>query len=207
MMRKTALFGGTFDPVHNGHVEVAQFAAEKIGAEKVILVPAKRSPHKNSKPIACAEDRIKMISLAIAGRDNFEISDCEITRPEPSYTLDTVEYFRGKYDYEGELYLLIGADSLEDFAKWYKVMDLIDICNICVMLRAGVERPDFAHFVQIFGQRRSEKLSKNVIETPLINISSTDIRNKIAARQNVEKMVCPDVLKYITENGLYTNCV
>ena len=203
MIKKIALFGGTFDPIHNGHIEVAQFATNEIGAEKVILIPARRSPHKNFKPVACAEDRIKMISLAIADRDNFEINDCEITRPEPSYTLDTVEYFRGKYDYEAELYLLIGADGLKDLAKWYRIRDLMDICHICVMFRAGVRRPDFTHFVSVIGQQCSEKLSENVIETPLINISSTDIRNKIAAGQNTEKLIDPDVLKYITEKGLY----
>ena len=203
MIKKTALFGGTFDPIHNGHIKVAKFAANKIGAEKVILIPAKRSPHKNFKPIACAEDRIKMISLAIADRSDFEINDCEITRPEPSYTLETVEYFRDKYADDTELYFLIGADSLKDFSKWYKVVDLIDICHICVMFRAGVQRPDFADFAPIFGRQRTEKLSENVIETPLINISSTDIRNKIAAGQNVEKLIHPDVLKYITEKGLY----
>ena len=203
MIKKIALFGGTLDPIHNGHIQVAQYAANEIDAEKVILIPAKRSPHKKTMPIACAEDRIKMISLAIAGKSGFEVSDCEIKRSEPSYTLETIEYFRSKYHADTKLYWLTGADSLKDLAKWYKIRDLMDICQICVMFRAGFEEPSFDNFIPVFGRAHIEKLSKNVIETPLIDISSTDIRKKIASGQNVEKLVHSNVLKYIIENNLY----
>ena len=202
-MKKTALFGGTFDPVHNGHIDVAEYAAGAIGAEKVIMVPAKRSPHKNFSPFASAQDRINMISLAIAGRDNFDLSDCEMTRPEPSYTLDTIEYFQSKFTPDTQLYWLIGADSLKDLAKWHRIRDLLDSCTIAVMFRAGIAKPDFSDFTRIFGWSHVQKLSDNVIQTPLIEVSSTDIRNKIATGQSVEKMIHPDVLKYITEKGLY----
>ena len=203
MIKKIALFGGTFDPIHNGHIQVAQYAANEIDAEKVILIPAKRSPHKKAMPIAGAEDRIKMISLAIADKSAFEISDCEIRRPDPSYTLETINYFRSKYPPDTKLYWLIGADSLKDLVKWYKIRDLMDICQICVMFRAGFEKPSFDKFIPVFGLEHVEKLVENVIEAPLIEISSTDIRGKIASGQNVEKLVHPDVLKYIIENNLY----
>ena len=203
MIKKIALFGGTFDPFHEGHIQVVQYAANKIGAEKVILIPAKRSPHKKSMPIASTEDRIKMISLAIAGKSNFEISDCEIKRPDPSYTLETIEYFRSKYPPDTKLYWLIGADSLKDFVKWYKIGNLMDICRICVMYRAGFEEPSFDKFIPVFGRAHVERLVESVIETPLIDISSTDIRGKIDAGQNVEKLVHPDVHQSIIENNLY----
>ena len=202
-MKKTALFGGTFDPVHNGHIKVAEYAAGVIGAEKVIMVPAKRSPHKDSLPFASAQDRMNMISLAIASRDNFDMSDCEMTRPEPSYTLDTIEYFHSSYGPETQLYWLVGADSLKDLAKWHRIRDIMDLCRIAVMFRAGFAKPDFSEFARIFGRSYARKLSESVIQTPLIEISSTDIRNKIAAGQNVEKLIHPDVLKYIIEKGLY----
>ena len=202
-MKKTALFGGTFDPVHNGHIDVAEYAAGAIGAEKVIMIPAKRSPHKDSSPFASAQDRINMISLAIADRDIFDMSDCEMVRPEPSYTLDTIEYFQNKYAPDTQLYWLIGADSLKDLTKWYRIRDILELCTITIMFRAGFAKPDFSDLARVLGWLYARKLSESVIQTPLIEISSTDIRKKIALGQSVKKLIHPEVLKYIIEKGLY----
>lgn len=202
-MKKIALFGGTFDPVHNGHVDVAEYACGVIGAQKVIMIPAKRSPHKNSSPFASAQDRTNMVSLAIASRENFDLSDCETTRAEPSYTLDTIEYFQSKYAPDTQLYWLIGADSLKDLTKWHRIRDILELCTITVMFRAGFAEPDFSEFARIFGWSYAMKLSESVIQTPLIEISSTDIRRKIASGQSVENLIHPDVFRYIIEKRLY----
>jgi nicotinate-nucleotide adenylyltransferase len=204
MKQNVILFGGTFDPIHNGHTRVAYAAAVEIGAAKVVFIPAKRSPHKHVFPVAGVEQRIEMISLAIKGSDIFCVSDIEVKRPEPSYTLDTVHTFKAKYGEDAQLYWLIGADMVDDLAKWHRINELIEECNLSVMLRGGFQRPDFGGLEKVFGQRRVEKLRQNVLLTPAIDISSTQIRRKIAAGLDFSDMVHSQVAVYIKDKGLYT---
>jgi nicotinate-nucleotide adenylyltransferase len=200
--RKIALFGGTFDPIHIGHTAVAGAAGEHIGADKVVFVPARRSPLKAFFPQAGDEDRLKMISLAISGNSRFDISDYELKKQGAGYTLETVRYFRRRFG--GALvYWLIGADALNDLPHWYGIGELIDECNLAVMYRAGFKPPDFSKFQSIWGDQRVNKLRQNTIATPLIDVSSTEIRKRLAAGQDVSGMVCPEVLQYIREHGLY----
>lgn len=201
--RKIALFGGTFDPIHLGHITVAADAAEVIGAENTIFVPAKRSPLKGFFPKAGDSDRLKMISLAIARNKNFKVSDCELKRLQPSYTLETVRQFQGEYGDDTIIYWLIGADSIDELQLWYGITDLIDECNLATMLRAGSKAPDFAKYEDIWGSERIEKLQRNVIQTSLVDVSSTEIRNRLGAGGDVSNMLHPDVADYIHQHGLY----
>ncbi|MHC4112799.1 MAG: nicotinate (nicotinamide) nucleotide adenylyltransferase [Planctomycetota bacterium] len=201
--RKIALFGGTFDPIHLGHTTVAADAAEHIGAEKIIFVPAKRSPLKGFFPRADDIDRLKMIALAIADNNNFQVSDYELKRPAPSYTLETVRKFQGDYGGDTSMYWLIGADSIDELQLWYGIAELIDECNLSTMFRAACEPPDFAKFEDIWGLGRVEKLQQNVIKTSLIDISSTEIRNRLAVGDDVTDMLHPSVADYIRKHNLY----
>ena len=201
--RKIALFGGTFDPIHLGHTTVAADALERIGAEKIIFVPAKRSPLKGFLPRANDNHRLKMISLAIAGEKYFQVSDYELKRPAPSYTLTTIQKFQADYGNETSIHWLIGADALDDLTHWYKITELIDVCNLTTMYRAGCEPPDFARFEEIWGRQRIEKLQRNIIQTPLVNISSTEIRDITAENGDYSKMLHSAVADYIRNNGLY----
>jgi len=201
--RKIALFGGTFDPIHLGHTGIAVEAVKHIGAEKIVFVPAKRSPLKGFSPCASDEDRFAMIALAIAGNKNFELSDYELKRPEPSYTLQTVRQFQADYGSETSIYWLIGADSIDDLPHWYRIVELIDECNISAMYRAGCKPPDFSKFEAIWGPERVEKLQRNVIQTSLIGISSTEIRDRLARGLDVTDMLHPAVADYIRKRGLY----
>lgn len=201
--RKVALLGGTFDPIHLGHTAVAAEAVKHIGAEKIVFIPAKRSPLKGFFPIASDDDRFKMMALAIANQKNFELSDCELKKPAPSYTLETVRQFQADYGRETSLYWLVGADSIDDLAHWYKIVELIDECCLSAMYRAGCEPPDFAKFETIWGCQRVEKLQRNVIQTPLIDISSTEIRTRLAAGRDVTDLLHPAVADYIRKCGLY----
>jgi nicotinate-nucleotide adenylyltransferase len=203
MERKIALFGGTFDPIHKGHTIVAEYASEYVGAKSVVFIPAHRSPHKQTPPQASVADRIEMISLAIKEKKAFHLSRCELSRPEPSYTLETVNELKAHYGREVQMYWLLGADSINDLPNWYRINELIDKCNLCVMLRAGFDRPDFNNLQDIFGPKRVEKLQQNIIPTPLIDINSTQIRNRIAAGQDVCDMLHPAVLQYIYQKNLY----
>jgi len=202
MKRCIVLFGGTFDPVHAGHTTVAEFAAERLGAEKVIFIPAKRSPHKHVAPVASGDDRLAMLRLATAGRPRFEVSDCELRRKGPSYTLDTVLYFRKRFGGGADLCWLIGADMLTDLPKWHRVGDLLDQCSVCVMRRGGYPPPKFDG-LESFGEERLARLRANVLETPSVDLSSTEIRGKLARGAKVTGLLCPSVLDYIEKNGLY----
>ncbi len=201
--RKIALFGGTFDPIHLGHTTVAADALDHIGAEKIVFIPAKRSPLKGFLPRANDNDRLNMIYLAIAGEKNFQVSEYELKRPAPSYTLATIRKFQADYGSETSICWLIGADGADDLAYWYKITELLDACNLTTMYRAGCEPPDFAKFEEIWGRERIEKLQRNVIQTPLVDISSTEIRNRIAINGDYTKMLHPGVGDYIRQNGLY----
>jgi len=197
------LFGGTFDPIHLGHTTVASDAARHIGADKLIFVPAKRSPLKGFFPSANDDDRLRMISIAIADVEGFEVSDYELKKPAPSYTLETVERFQDECGGDTSIYWLIGADAVADLAYWHKILELIDACDLATMYRAGFEPPDFAGFEGVWGRDRVEKLRRNIVPTSLIDISSTEIRKRLAKGQDASTMLHRGVLGYIRENKLY----
>jgi len=201
--RKIALLGGTFDPVHLGHTAVASDAAGQIGAEKVIFVPAKRSPLKGSLPKADDEHRLAMIAIAIAENSSFDVSDYELRKPAPSYTLQTVRKFQADYGSDAVICWLVGADGVNDLQHWFAIEELIDACNLCTMYRAGCKPPDFAGFEGVWGRRRVEKLQRNVIKTPLIDVSSTEIRRRLAVGGDLTDMLHPGVEDYIRKHALY----
>lgn len=201
--RKIALFGGTFDPIHLGHTSVAACAAECIGAEKIVFIPAKHSPLKELSPQVSGENRLKMIALAIEENKKFELSDYELRKIGPGYTLETVREFQAEYGRETSIYWLVGADSVDELSHWYKIADLVDACFLSVMLRAGCKEPDFTRLEAACGSERTEKLKRNVIQTLLIDISSTEIRNRLAAGSNVDNMLSPNVAEYIGKHNLY----
>ncbi|OQA00281.1 MAG: putative nicotinate-nucleotide adenylyltransferase [Planctomycetes bacterium ADurb.Bin401] len=203
MTNKIILFGGTFDPVHKGHIEVALCARQKIGADKIILIPARRSPHKQNQPVASDIDRITMLQLAVKDYEYFQISNVELNRAEPSYTIDTIRQMRKKFGQDCELYLLIGADMLRDLPLWHKINNLLEECNICVMNRGGYEKPDFDNLRGKLSPEKIENLRNNMIETPMIEISSTEIRQALLNNTDASRLLDPKVLDYIKRRRLY----
>ena len=202
--RRITLFGGTFDPVHLGHTTVADAAARQIEAQEVVFIPAKCSPLKGFSPNANDDDRLEMILRATADNDSFAVSNCELKRPAPSYTLDTVRQFKQRYGPDTHVHWLLGADSLPDLVHWYRIRELIDECNITTMQRAGYPAPDFERLASIWGTERTAKLKRDVVETPLVDISSTEIRKRLAQGGDVSGMMHPDVIAYIREHNLYS---
>lgn len=203
VLKKIILFGGTFDPIHLGHTIVADAAVKHIDANKIIFVPAKRSPLKGFMPVASDIDRLKMINLAIANQTDFEVSDWELNRPAPSYTLNTVRHFQTEFGSDTTVYWLVGADSIGDLIYWHGITELIDECNIAMMYRADFDTPDFTKFKQLWGRDRVEKLQRNIIPTPLIEISSTEVRKRLNSGQDVTQLLDSAVLSYISEKNLY----
>ena len=199
---KIILFGGSFDPIHSGHLRVAHHALGELAADELIFIPAHRSPHKTDFPTPGGH-RLAMIAKATDGFDGLSVSDCELSRPEPSYTLDTVRFFRDRFGPDAILHWLIGADQLRDLEKWYRVGDLMRECRISVMMRAGYPPPDLSGFAGTFSKDRIEQLKNDIVQTPRIDLSSTDIRRQLAAGSITANALPSGVLDYITEHHLY----
>lgn len=196
------LFGGSFDPIHNGHLGVGHAVVEQLEADKLIFVPARRSPLKTGTS-ASGHHRLAMIERAIEGCEKFSVSDCELKRGGPSYTLETVLHFRRELGEETDLTWLIGADQLSEFDKWYKATELLDICRVSVMYRAGYPPPDFDRFEGVFGPAQIADLKRNMVKTPLIDISSTDIRRRLEAGDLCADVLPEPVVHYIQAHHLY----
>ena len=199
---KVILFGGSFDPIHTGHVRVAQYAIDELDARKLIFIPARRSPHKSGSPTS-GHHRLTMIEIAIEGMTGMAASDCELNRPEPSYTLDTVRFFRDKFGDDVLLYWLIGADQVKDLHRWYRVHELMEICRISIMIRAGYPLPDFDGLKKVFSESQIQQLKSNFLMTPRIELSSTDIRRQLSEGNIVSGVLPPNVLSYIIAHRLY----
>ena len=197
------LFGGSFDPIHLGHTEVAKVAAEQLHAERVIFLPAKRSPLKSNLPSAGDEDRITMIRRAIENHPLFDVSDYELHRPAPSYTLHAVRHFRQVFGPERSLYWLIGADAAKDLLHWYGVRELMSLCHISTMVRAGCSMPDFTGFADVMGEQHVAELNAHILQTPLIPISSSEVRRRLSTGESLETLLDPKVSDYIKNRGLY----
>lgn len=201
--RRIILFGGSFDPVHEGHIRVAEYACRYLAAERTLLIAAGRSPHKEIHPHASGEHRMAMLRLAIKGHTNLEASDIELNRPQPSYTYETVEHFRKLYGDSIVLYWLLGADLVGDLGTWYRVRELIDGCRIAVMVRGGYGEPNLSALEEQIGAARVDKLRQWMIPTPAIDASSTEIRRRLAEGQGPGQEVPAAVAAYIARNGLY----
>jgi len=199
---KIILFGGSFDPIHTGHVLVARHAIQALDARKLIFIPANRSPHKTDSP-AAGPHRFAMIRKAIEGIDGFCVSDCELMRSQPSYTLDTINFFREQFGSDVVLHWLVGADQLSNFDRWHRVEELLQRCRVSVMVRAGYPLPDFSRFKDIFSKDIIDRLKSDILTTPLIDLDSTAIRRRIAAGSIPSDALPAGVLQYIKENHLY----
>ena len=183
-LQKIGIYGGTFDPVHHAHLILARFALEKFGLEKVIFVPARVSPHKND-PVASPETRLQMLRSAIEGEPQFEVDECELQRDPPSYTIDTVQTLQQKY-LRADLFLLIGDDNLAGLPGWKAFEDLRHMVTFIVLQRALTQ---VVHEYLSVDRR--------------IDISATEIRQRIASGRTIHFLVPPIVEQMIHARGLY----
>ncbi len=191
----TGLMGGTFDPIHIAHLVIAADALDQLGLDRVIFVPSARPPHKNGEDVSSVEHRLEMVRLAIDGDERLEISDLEVRRPDPSYTIETVRQFRRELGEGEKLYFIMGADSLAQFFTWKEPLDLIAACEFVVAPRPGVA-PD-AGDPRIRGKVR-------LLDSPMIGVSSSDIRDRVRTGRSIRHLVPPAVLAYIEEKNLYS---
>lgn len=192
---KLGLFGGSFDPIHNGHLLLANWTKEKLRLERIIFIPAAIPPHKQQMPLTNATHRYRMVQLAIESYPDFEVSDIELQRGGISYTIDTIYYFKKKFKLaRRDLYLIIGADSLIDFKNWRSPDKIIANCQLVVLQRPDV---DLTKAETVYRQHAI------ILSSPLIFISATAIRQRIREGLPITELVPAKVERYIYEFGLY----
>jgi nicotinate-nucleotide adenylyltransferase len=178
------VFGGTFDPVHVGHLAIANAALDELGLERVYFVPARRSPLKHDGPIASTDDRLAMLTAAIAGEPRFRVSPVELDRTGPSFTVDTLEALRG----EGELFLILGSDAYADFERWREPARIRELARIVLAARPGAP---------------NAPAGVRMLDSPLMDISSRELRARAARGRSLRYLVPEAVLRYIEERRLY----
>lgn len=198
-MKKYGIFGGSFNPIHYGHLMICEYIKEEMGLDKVIFIPTGNPPHKELE--LSAKDRYEMVRLAISPNPDFEISDIETTRVKKSYTVDTIRELKKIYK-EEKLYFLIGLDSLFQLKTWMKIGDLSQEIEFVVALRPGyLDREEINKEIDFLRENFGTKV--NLIKTPLYEISSTDLRDRIREGKSLRYLIPKKVLDYIEESGFY----
>ena len=200
---KIGILGGSFNPVHLGHLILAEQIREAAGLGKVLFIPASCPPHKPGAELAAAEHRIEMVRLAIEGNPFFEASDVELRRGGVSYTIDTILALRREHPGD-DFHFIIGADSVPELPTWCRTCELVDLCTFLIGSRPG---HDIAWnlLTQALPARTIELLRKNVISTIPIGISSSAIRLRIRENRSIRYLVPREVEEYIGRNKLYGN--
>lgn len=199
-MMNIGVMGGTFDPVHLGHLTIAEDARKQLNLAEAIFIPAGRPYFKALAYISSAEHRVSMLNLAIADRPYFKVSLMEIERPGPSYTIDTVSKIKSQLSPNVEIFCIMGWDSLVTLSRWQEPERLISLCRI-----AAAPRPDFLEPDVSLIEKDLPGISKRIVvlHNPLMDISATDIRERVRQGLPIENMVPTPVAKYIREKGLY----
>ena len=187
---RLGLFGGSFDPVHNGHLIVVRAAADALSLDHVRFVPAGEQPFKAGRHGAHAPDRLAMLVAALAGEPGFSVDDREIHRPGPSYTIDTVREIRAECPND-ELFLLVGADAAVELPAWRDAEPLAEMVTVVALTRPGVSVPNVSSLID------------RVVAVPAIDISARTVRARLRGGDTIDDLVPPAVARCIAERGLY----
>lgn len=189
-MKRIGILGGTFNPIHIGHLTIAQIVRERLKLDKVIFVPSCLPPHKSGKNVIGAKDRYHMVRLAVKGNPAFGVSDFEMKRGGKSYSIDTIGYFRGRYPRGTKFFFIVGSDLLPTLHTWKRVDEILKTASF-----VAVDRPGF----------KSQKTTIKVksIAVGGLHTSSSYVRRRIMAGRTVKYLVPDNVLKYIDQKKLY----
>jgi len=198
---KIGVLGGTFNPVHIGHLMVAEEARASLNLAEILLVPAGQPLLKLDYPVTPAEHRLQMLRLAIAGRPHFKVSTVEIERPGPSYTVGTIAELRVQYGSEDEIFFILGWDSLAQLPGWREPSRLIKMCYLVAVPRPGFQRPDLKALEDLIPGISERVL---LLDKPQIDISASAIRELAAQGLSLRHLVPEPVEEYIRQHKLYS---
>jgi nicotinate-nucleotide adenylyltransferase len=198
--QKIGIMGGTFDPIHIGHLVIAEAVRTEFMLDKIIFIPAANPPHKQNSCVTAAMDRYAMTLLATHSNPYFFVSDIELRRAGPSYTIDTVKALIGLYGVQTELYFITGADTIQEIPTWKDIDDLLALCNFVATARPGCIN-SIDNIVNYFGKKGRSHIHQ--LATPELEISSTDIRQRIKAGKSIKYIVPESVENYLRKEKLY----
>jgi nicotinate-nucleotide adenylyltransferase len=190
------LMGGTFDPIHVGHLAIAEEARDALGLDRILFVPAGQPPHKPSDAVTTVEHRVAMVELAIAGNDAFELSRIEVDRPGPSYTVDTVEALAATAD----LTVILSVETFAELPSWHEPERLFAAARLAVVPREGYPAPDPEWLAATFPGREDRV---TYLEGPRLGLSSTALRARVGTGRSIRYLVPDSVEAYIAANHLY----
>ena len=219
---RIGLFGGTFNPIHRGHLWAASEVIKRFNLDRIFLIPAALPPHKTPGPVAKADDRLAMINLAIADLAGLTVSDVELNRPGPSYTIDTIRHFKHTLAKDARIYLIMGLDAFLEIHTWKSHQDLLEQIAFIVMARPAEDYPDARQGWRILETYLGSTLSADnqfdaehacyilegkqpifICDIKALDISSTEIREKVKRKQSIENFVTSEVAEYMRLKGLY----
>jgi len=195
---RIGIFGGTFDPIHIGHLAVAERACDELGIARILFVPAMKPPHKPHRVISPIADRLRMLELAISGNERFGWSDVDLRPDKPSYTVEMLEELARRHP-DNDFDFIVGADSLRDFHTWHQPERILELARLIVADRPGVVVNN-ATYEGISGY--GDRIVR--FAAPLLEVSSTDLRQRRALGKSIRYLVPEPVFAYIHERGLYT---
>lgn len=204
--RRVGILGGTFDPVHFGHLVVAEQVREALGLDRVLFVPAGAPPHKLDEDVTAADHRAAMVELAIAGNPSFALSRIEIDRDGPSFTVDTLRTLADEAASQGverDLYFILSAEALDGFGEWRNPVGILSCCRLAVVPRPGAPLPDRAWLAAHLPGGVAGVDRVICVETVPLAHSASDVRERAAAGRSIRYLVPPAVEKYICEHRLY----
>lgn len=199
--KRIGVLGGTFNPIHYGHLIIAQWAKENFALDKVIFIPAGMPPHKSEKTVLSARHRYEMTLLATIDVPDFEVSPMEIHREGPSYTIDTIRQLSAYYSSETKIFFITGADSILELHTWSRYKELLQSCFFIAATREGYNTQELLKRTEEIQQEYGKRIFN--MKIPAIEISSTELRSRIQAGKTIKYLIPPSVEKYINKYKLY----
>jgi nicotinate-nucleotide adenylyltransferase len=200
MSPRIGVFGGTFDPIHIGHLAAVQDAADALHFDRVLFVPNSHPPHKSQSPVSPAGDRVAMVQLSLADNPEFELSMVEFERDGPSYTLDTLQILRERVSPDTELYFLTGCDALAHLHTWHRPHELLEEFHVVIMDRPTGSEVPWSTVEERFPDIRRQV---QVVHVAQLEISGEDLRRRVRTGRSIRYYVVPAVERYIRDHGLY----
>lgn len=199
--KRIGVFGGSFNPIHNGHLALGRTVCDALALDQLIFIPAGVPPHKEPGDLAPAEHRYAMVCLAAAGDSRFSVSRLELDAEETTYTVRTMKAFRELFGEQDRLFFIMGADSLVDLVNWWSFRELAALCTFVAAARPGVAREAMDKQIRLLKDRYNADVL--VVDMPLMDVSASEIRRRVALGDDIGGLVPEAVSGYIADNGLY----
>ena len=197
---KIGILGGTFDPVHLGHLIIAEEVRSNVGLDKILFVPAGVPWMRENEGVSAGKHRLNMVDLAVKSNPHFQSSSIEIDRQGVTYTADTLETLREDLDHEVELSFIMGMDVLEKFHLWKSPETVVELCSLVIVNRPGNQAVDVNEVVKKYPEAGAKL---RIINVPRMEISSSEIRGRVRQEKSLKSLVSEEVIEYIDQNNLY----